>query len=142
MRRRTLLPFAWIPPALCLASPTLARQAAPPPARPAPKTVASGVLGALTLGPIAPAERIGQPNSRPVAGVEVIARDADGKIVARQRTDANGRYKLLLSPGKYQIVFPGRPGRIGAGRSPLTQPVTITAGRFTQADRRYDTGIR
>jgi hypothetical protein len=98
----------------------------------------SFVVGTVTAGPITPVERIGRPNTRPLAGalVEVLR---DSELVAVTRADDGGRYELTVRPGTYMIrVTP--PTRFLARNPVMT--VTTTAGETLTVDFSLDTGIR
>jgi hypothetical protein len=103
---------------------------------------ASGIRGVAMEGPIFPLERPGVPNTRPLPNAIIqIYRVEDGKGVARQRTDANGRFEFSLPPGIYRIVpLPPDPSATLPRAAP--QKVTVEAGRFTEVVIDYDTGIR
>jgi hypothetical protein len=98
---------------------------------------ASGVHGVVTRGPTSPVCRIGKPCTEPAAGaVLVFARN--GRIAARVRAGAGGRYTVRLAAGFYAVrVSP--PQRIGD----LTpREVRVRAGLNRRVDFKIDTGIR
>lgn len=95
------------------------------------------VTGTVQAGPVSPVARAGEPGTRPVAGATVEAlRGTD--VVAVARTDAAGRYELLLQPGSYVILAkpdqyrPRNPG----------ETITVSAGETRTVNFVLDTGIR
>jgi len=63
----------------------------------------------------------------------------NGVVVSRVRTNATGRYRLALLPGRYAVRLPGKPG---IGRIVKPQTVRVLRGRYTRVDFSIDTGIR
>jgi hypothetical protein len=62
--------------------------------------VNSGVSGTVFLYQI-----IGDPNPTPLANAVITVRPAGGGLeVARQTSDANGKFKIQLLPGHYEVV--------------------------------------
>ncbi|MGZ4335183.1 MAG: hypothetical protein ACXVRJ_13070 [Gaiellaceae bacterium] len=99
--------------------------------------VASGLHGVVTRGPITPVCRVGQPCSEPAVGA-VLVFSHDGRIAARARAGAGGRYTVRLLPGYYAVrVSP--PQRIG-GLKP--REVRVRPGVNGRVDFQIDTGIR
>jgi hypothetical protein len=102
----------------------------------------SGIRGVAMAGPIFPVERPGVPNTRPLANAIItIQPDGGGAEIARQTTDANGRFEIPLAPGVYRIV-PLPPDPTAALPRGEPQSVTVRAGAFTEVTVNYDTGIR
>jgi hypothetical protein len=108
-----------------------------------PIPITSGILeGHVTIGPICPVERVDQPCPVPpetYTSRNVIVYESDGTTVKEKilGLDAQGNYKMSLSPGKYfvQIV----PAGIRAGEK---KPATIKVNETTIVDFNIDTGIR
>jgi hypothetical protein len=109
------------------------------PIAPSP-TPSNGIEGFVTEGPTCPGpvpvgstECQDQPYQ---ATIEVLS--SDNKIITQFQTDANGYFKLILSPGTY-ILHPisGKP----LPHAP-DQTVVVTANHFTQVTIQYDTGLR
>src|SRR5438270_5260434 len=100
--------------------------------------VTSGFHGVVTRGPTAPVCRIGKPCSEPAVGaVLVFARD--GRVAARVRAGAGGRYVVHLAPGVYAVrVDPAQ--KIGSGLRP--RRVNVRPGVLARLDFQIDTGIR
>jgi hypothetical protein len=103
---------------------------------------ASGIRGVAMAGPIFPVERPGVPNTRPLANAIITVQpDGGGAEIARQRTDANGRFEIPLPPGVYRIV-PLPPDPTASLPRGEPQTVTVRDGAFTDVVVNYDTGIR
>ena len=102
----------------------------------------SGIEGQALAGPTCPVERVGSPcPERPVpdAAVEVWNAAHTEKILTFA-TDAQGRFRVALAPGDYNLD----PQRIDAQQFPVPHPqnITVRDGQFTQVTIEYDTGIR
>jgi hypothetical protein len=100
----------------------------------------SGVQGVAFIGPTCPVER-DPPDpacaDRPLARAVVRAR-RDGRVAGETRTDARGRFRLRLSPGRYRLYTSG-------GIQPFGAPVAtarVVAHRFTRVTLHVDSGIR
>jgi hypothetical protein len=105
----------------------------------------SGPTGTLTLtltaGPVCPVEQIPpDPNCapKPVADAEVIVLTQDGREVARPKSDAAGKIRLVLPQGRYIVrpvqtnTFPTAPAEVIVDVG--ATPIDVALG--------YDTGIR
>ena len=105
-------------------------------------SVLSGyVTGYINIGPFCPVERVDQPCPVPASAyssreVIVYASDA-GTIIKKGKIDAQGNYKIALSPGKYFIQI--NPAGIGAGEK---KQAIITSEKTITVDFDIDTGIR
>jgi len=103
----------------------------------------SGVAGRVYLGPQCPVETEGDPcPDEPAAGSRVtVAKQlpgdsyARGEVVARTMTDADGRYRVSVAPGKYVVTA-------DAGMSCELMDARVAAGAYTKVDIPCDTGIR
>jgi hypothetical protein len=98
---------------------------------------ASGIAGDVILQPVSPVERPGSTNSRPYEALIGIV-DKAGRTIAEVRSDANGRFDIVLEPGTY-VVRPESPAIYPHAPA---QTVTVAAGRFTPVHIVYDSGIR
>lgn len=105
-----------------------------------PPVVDSGVEGRVWVGPTCPVvqEGVECPDAPLEADLEVV--DDAGRIVARARSDAEGAFRMALAPGAYTLV-PLSPSEAGMPfAAPL--PFEVQAGRWTELDVFYDSGIR
>src|SRR6476660_10487920 len=98
----------------------------------------SGLHGLVTRGPIRPVCMVDQPCDEPAANVQLVFL-RNGVVVSRARTSATGRYRITLSPGRYAVRLPGKPG---IGRVVKPQTVRVLRGRNIRVDFSIDTGIR
>lgn len=98
-------------------------------------TGSAGLRGTLTIGPITPVCRAGESCDGP-APRATLAFTRSGKTI-RTRTDAQGRYRVTLTPGWYTV-------RTSVGISHLPEPakVRVVAGRYRVVNFFADTGIR
>jgi hypothetical protein len=97
----------------------------------------SGLHGVVTRGPITPVCQVGKPCSEPAVGA-VLVFSHNGRVAARVRAGAGGRYVVRLQPGFYAVrVSP--PQTIG-GLKPLQ--VHVHSGVNGRVDFQIDTGIR
>ena len=98
----------------------------------------SGLHGLVTRGPIMPVCMVDQPCDEPAANVQLVFL-RNGVVVSRVRTNVMGRYRLALSPGRYAVRLPGKPG---LGRIVKPQTARVLRGRYSRVDFSIDTGIR
>lgn len=106
-------------------------------------TPATTLRGVAVAGPICPV--VSQPpdpacEDRPVAGAEIVVRNAAGESVARVRTAEDGTFSVPVGAGRYELLPQPAEGLLGTPE-PLEvlvvegvdpEPVTVA----------YDTGIR
>jgi len=102
-----------------------------------PAHTTSGIDGQVILRPVSPVERPGMVNQRPFEALIGVA-DGAGRVVAEVRSDADGRFRIILEPGTYvlrpesEAIYPHAPA----------QTVTVIRDRFTPVRVIYDSGIR
>jgi hypothetical protein len=87
-------------------------------------------------GPTAPICHIGVPCSGPAKHVAVQFK-RDGRVVGTARTDAEGRYRIVLPAGGYAVRVARRYGVSIRPRSAVVRAATMR-----RLDLRIDTGIR
>ena len=104
-------------------------------------SVLSGVQGQATRGPITPVTQQGTPNTAPLPNVVIVVRRQDGSEVARDTTDAAGRYKIGVTAGTYQVVGLA-PNGSSLPSPPTAQTVMVPINQYITVDVEYDTGIR
>jgi hypothetical protein len=101
------------------------------------------VAGTVVAGPSCPVVRDPPDpacDDRPVAGAEIVVLDADGDVVTRTRTDAEGSFGLRLPAGAYQLVPQPVTGLMG---TPAAIPIVAADGLEAEPVLIvYDTGIR
>jgi hypothetical protein len=109
----------------------LAGAAAP---RSATKTLISGTV---MLDPATPVCYVGKSCSRPARGFTL--EFSQRAPVARVKTNDQGRYRVRLRPGTYQVNSPGAKV-IGNGLNP--KRIKVPARARTARNFTYDAGIR
>jgi len=106
-----------------------------------PFMVLGTVAGTVTLGPLCPVQRPGEPcvpTPEMFTSRSVVIYDTDRvTIVAQQPLQPNGAFTVTLKPGSYFVQI--NPAGIGAGEK---KPFTITALKTTTVNFDIDTGIR
>ncbi len=98
----------------------------------------SGLHGIVTRGPTQPVCRVGTPCTAPAVGAELVF-SRNGRVAARVRTQAGGRYTVRLAAGTYAVRLSPVP-RIGEGITP--RQVRVPDGASRRIDFMIDTGIR
>jgi hypothetical protein len=100
----------------------------------------SGIRGTVLLGPTCPVETLESPcPDRPLADVEIrVLRGSD--VVATVRSDDEGRFAVVLDPGRYEVQAVVEEG--GPGMSAKPVDVIVTNGVFNDVNVPVDSGIR
>jgi hypothetical protein len=101
------------------------------------------ITGIVTAGPVCPV--VSEPpdpecEDRPVAGAEIVLRDASGDEVARARSAEDGSFSISVAPGRYELTPQPVEGLMGTAA-----PVEVTVVDGVPGERieiGYDTGIR
>jgi hypothetical protein len=95
----------------------------------------SGLYGLVMRGPVTPVCQVGVPCDEPAANVTFLL-VRNGKS-HRVRTNAAGRYRIRLAPGRYVIARTNwGPGSIKPASA------LVPYGRFARVNIFIDTGIR
>ncbi len=101
----------------------------------------SGTLeGRITRGPLAPVERLGIPNSAPVAGARLEIAAPTREKIATVESNSEGEYSVELATATHLVTVTSPAGAFNRPNPPLT--VSVKAGEPTHLDIRLDTGIR
>ena len=98
----------------------------------------SGIRGQALAGPQCPVEIEGSPcPALPWQGTVVAVETASGEKFTVE-TDDQGRFRLALAPGRYEVTISSE------SSPPFAKPqsVTVEAGTFTEIVVSVDTGIR
>jgi hypothetical protein len=94
----------------------------------------SGLYGVVTHGPTKPVCRVDQPCTAPYGHATLVF---SRSVATRQvTTDAAGRYRLGLAPGRWSL------GVKGAQFGMRPTAVTVPRGRYVRLNVFVDTGIR
>ena len=107
---------------------------------PAPDQTINGIV---TAGPVCPV--VTEPpdpacEDRPVAGAEIVVRDASGETVATVRSGEDGTFSVAVQAGRYELVPQPVEGLMGTAAA-----VEVAVGEGVPAEPVeiiYDTGIR
>ena len=94
----------------------------------------SGLRGLVTRGPTRPVCIAGMPCTAPAKGVLLTFKGAHATRSAR--TGIDGRYRVMLPPGRYTVAISPRT----FGYTPRV--AAVTAGRVAVRNFTIDTGIR
>ena len=98
----------------------------------------SGIEGMVLLGPQCPVVTAGSPcPDKPVAA-EVVATRLEDREVFNAQSGSDGRFRLALPPGEYEVQALVTAGAMFA--KPVN--VTVPPGEFVHVDVPLDTGIR
>jgi hypothetical protein len=99
---------------------------------------ATALAGTVVRGPTQPVCRVDASCEAPFSAAFTVERG--GRVVAGFRSDSEGRFEVLLTPGSYVIV----PGPDAPLPSPLSQrkEVAVASSGKTMVRLLFDTGIR
>ena len=101
------------------------------------------ITGIVTAGPVCPV--ITDPpdpdcDDRPVAGAEIVVRDASGEEVATIRSGEDGTFSVAVQAGRYELVPQPVEGLMGTAAA---VEVNVRDGVAAEpVEIIYDTGIR
>lgn len=99
----------------------------------------TGITGIILAGPTCPFQMEGEDCAdRPIAAT-VIVRQPFGFEVRRFTSDDDGRFRVALPPGNYQLD--PQPNECCIG-TPSFLTVAVQDGQFEELVISYDTGIR
>ena len=98
---------------------------------------AAELYGTVTISPGMPTCKPGEPCGRPARNV-TLAFVRDGETVATAKTDEQGRYRVALPAGQYEVSLRnGGPGKVAQAKT-----VSISSGASEKHDFSFDIGIR
>jgi hypothetical protein len=97
----------------------------------------SGLYGTVREGPTQPVCRVNERCDRPAANLR-LRFVRNGMTVAAVRTDARGRYRIALRPGRYAV----RSERSGLGWIIEPSTVRVPDAGYARVNFYRDTGIR
>ena len=98
----------------------------------------SGLSGRVLIGPACPVAGAGQTCFRPYKATIVIRAAGSGRLVAKVRSSANGRFRIALAPAKYRLIpQTGRPYPRASA-----QTATVRRHRYTSVVFYYAEGPR
>ncbi len=97
----------------------------------------SGLSGRVLIGPACPIAGAGQTCFRPYKATIAIRTAGSGRLVAKVRSSANGRFRIALVPGKYRLIpQTGRPYPRASA-----QTATVRRDRYTSVVVYYNEGL-
>jgi len=100
----------------------------------------TGIEGIITISPVqAGPVRAGSAGALPLANTEWVVRDDKGVVAAEFTTDAQGRFRALLPPGRYSVSLKNR--KTGVGKYGPFE-VQVSPGQMSRVTWQCDTGIR
>jgi hypothetical protein len=98
---------------------------------------AAGLYGTVTISPGMPTCKQGESCGRPAKHVTLEFMQT-GETVATSKTDEEGRYRVALPAGSYEVSLRnGGPGKVVQAKT-----VSVPSGSSTKHDLTFDTGIR
>ncbi|HXH88985.1 MAG TPA: hypothetical protein VNI55_10325 [Gaiellaceae bacterium] len=97
----------------------------------------SGITGLVLRGPTQPVCTVGVPCEEPAARATLAVTKA-GRIVARVRTNAAGRFRVALAPGRYTVITT----ETRIGQMAPSRIVQVRRNGYASVTLRIDTGIR
>jgi hypothetical protein len=98
-------------------------------------TLVSGLYGVVTRGPTKPVCMINQPCTAPYAKATLVF-SRSGMTARRVTTDANGKYRIALPPGRWSL-------RVQASHFGWTPTsVLVPRTRYGHVNVDVETGIR
>jgi hypothetical protein len=98
----------------------------------------SGIQGTVLLGPACPVQAAERPcPDKPIAA-DLVVTNADGHKVASARSGKDGKFRITLPSGTYEVKAMNLNGM------QLSKPVSVTVppGRFIEVTVPVDSGIR
>jgi hypothetical protein len=98
----------------------------------------SGIEGRVLLGPQCPVVSQASPCPDKPVSAEVVAMRLEDREVFSVRSGPDGRFRLALPPGTYEVQALVTAGAMFA--KPVN--VTVSSGGFVRVDVLLDTGIR
>lgn len=107
-------------------------------AEPASTSTTSGVEGQVFIGPVCPVVQEGQECADRPYQATLVVNNSNGREIVKVQTDEQGRFKIPLEPGEY-ILHPESPNVMPYAAE---QVFVVEAGKFTQVNITYDSGIR
>jgi hypothetical protein len=104
-------------------------------------TAPSGIRGTVFLGPTCPGPVDPSATDEPCVtpySAQLAILDADGKVVTRVTSGADGTFQVDLPPGDYTVA----PQNGDPVPSAPSQPVSVEPGKYTEIQVNYDSGMR
>jgi len=105
----------------------------------APSGQDTGIMGTVTIGPINPISKPGEPDSIPYPEASFIVRSLSNGKEQKVSSDKDGDFKVLVPEGRYVLE-----SESGGMQLPFLKPVEVEVvkGSFTEVIVSFDSGIR
>jgi len=107
----------------------------------------TGLEGQTVLGPTCPLQSVSSEcadKPAPATTVRVEQATANGNgsgaVIARVRADTNGKFKLILPPGRYVVTAEPAPGQPEGVAKP--QLIVVEKGLFTRVVLQFQGGLQ
>lgn len=102
----------------------------------------AGIEGQTVIGPVRPHLRQNDPtpNVKPYQATLLFLTVEGEKEVARAETGADGKFRVVLSPGEYIVRSARTQGKMGPRAN--DENVIVRAGQFTKIQISFDSGMR
>lgn len=99
----------------------------------------TGIKGTVTIGPINPVSKPGEPDSIPYPDASFIVRSLSSGKKIKGISDKDGEFKVLVPEGRYIIESESEGMQL-----PFLKPieVEVVKGSFTEVTVGFDSGIR
>ena len=105
----------------------------------APSGRDTGIMGTVTIGPINPVSKPGEPDSIPYPEASLIIMSLSNGKEQEVSSDKDGDFKVLVPEGRYVLE-----SESGGMQLPFLKPVEVEVvkGSFTEVIVSFDSGIR
>ena len=103
-------------------------------------SLTSGVRGQILLGPTCPVMQIDNPCPDEPYQAKLTVLTLEGQVVTRAASDAEGKFEIKLPAGDY-ILHAENPEGQALPYADDTE-FTVVAGKFTEIEIHFDSGIR
>lgn len=100
----------------------------------------AGLYGSVRISPASPVCLSGTSCSKPARDFKLVF--VGGGRSSTATTDARGRYRVRLAPGRYVVRAAAALRNDSPKSGLLPRVVSVPSGRFAKRDFTYDTGIR
>jgi hypothetical protein len=102
----------------------------------------TGIEGQAFIGPVRPRLRQNDtaPNVAPFKATLIILTVNGEREVTRFETEADGKFRVALSPGEYILRAVGGQGKMAPRAN--DENITVRAGQFTKVQINFDSGMR
>lgn len=100
---------------------------------------ATGIMGTVTIGPVNPVSRPGEPDNIPYPDASFSVRSLSNGKKLKVKSDKDGLFKVLVPEGRYVLE-----SESGGTKLPFLKPIEVEVikGSFTEITVNFDSGIR